>query len=85
MFTACDPIDILVNNAGAIPAGDLLSIGEDRWRKAWDLKVFGYINMCRAFYGAMKDRGHGTIVNVTGLAADRRRGGAVPKGARCRR
>src|SRR6185312_10190380 len=40
-------IDILVNNAGAIPAGDLQAITEDRWRHAWDLKVFGYINMCR--------------------------------------
>jgi len=69
--------DILVNNAGAIPAGDILSIDEARWREAWDLKVFGYINMCRAFYGAMKERGHGTIVNVTGLAADRTDAGYV--------
>ena len=43
-------IDILVNNAGAIPGGDLQQITEDRWRAAWDLKVFGYINMCRRFY-----------------------------------
>jgi NAD(P)-dependent dehydrogenase (short-subunit alcohol dehydrogenase family) len=63
--------DILVNNAGAIPAGNLQDINEDRWREAWDLKVFGYINMCRAFYAAMKERGHGTIINVTGLAAER--------------
>jgi NAD(P)-dependent dehydrogenase (short-subunit alcohol dehydrogenase family) len=63
--------DILINNAGAIPAGDLQAITEERWRDAWDLKVFGYINMCRAFYAGMKERGHGTIVNVTGLAADR--------------
>lgn len=63
--------DILVNNAGAIPAGTLAAIDEDRWREAWDLKVFGYINMCRAFYDAMKTQGHGVIVNVTGLAADR--------------
>lgn len=63
--------DILINNAGAIPAGNLQAIDEERWREAWDLKVFGYINMCRTFYAAMKARGHGTIVNVTGLAADR--------------
>lgn len=63
--------DILVNNAGAIPAGDLQAVTEERWRDAWDLKVFGYINMCRAFYAEMTSRGHGTIVNVTGLAADR--------------
>ena len=69
--------DILINNAGAIPGGDLLTIDEARWREAWDLKVFGYINMCRAFYNVMKDRGHGTIVNVTGLAADRTDAGYV--------
>lgn len=63
--------DILINNAGAIPAGTLAAIDEDRWREAWDLKVFGYINMCRAFYDVMKAQGHGVIVNVTGLAADR--------------
>ena len=62
-------IDILVNNAGAIPGGTLLDIDEKTWRKAWDLKVFGYINMCRAFYVLMKRRGSGVIVNVTGNAA----------------
>ena len=50
-------IDILVNNAGAIPGGDLQEIDEARWREAWDLKVFGYINMCRRFYALMKQRG----------------------------
>ena len=69
--------DILVNNAGAIPAGNLQAIEEARWREAWDLKVFGYINMCRTFYAAMKERGHGTIINVTGLAADRTDAGYV--------
>jgi NAD(P)-dependent dehydrogenase (short-subunit alcohol dehydrogenase family) len=63
--------DILVNNAGAIPGGDLQAITEERWREAWDLKVFGYINMCRAFLAAMSERGSGVIINVTGLAAER--------------
>jgi len=71
MLIAIGTPDILVNNAGAIPAGNLQDIGEDRWREAWDLKVFGYINMCRVFYAAMKERGQGTIINVTGLAAER--------------
>jgi 3-oxoacyl-[acyl-carrier protein] reductase len=62
-------IDILINNAGAIPGGTLLAIDEKTWRKAWDLKVFGYINMCRAFYALMKKRGSGVIINVTGNAA----------------
>jgi len=62
-------IDILVNNAGAIPGGTLLDMDEKRWRAAWDLKVFGYINMCRAFYTHMKQRGSGVIINVVGNAA----------------
>jgi 3-oxoacyl-[acyl-carrier protein] reductase len=62
-------IDILVNNAGAIPRGKLLDIDEATWRTAWDLKVFGYINMCRAFYALMKARQAGVIINVIGNAA----------------
>jgi len=63
--------DILVNNAGAIPGGDLQAVDEARWRAAWDLKVFGYINLSRAYYAAMRRQHKGVIVNVTGLAADR--------------
>ena len=63
-------IDILVNNAGAIPGGSLLQVDEATWRKAWDLKVFGYVNMCRRFYALMKARKAGVIVNVVGNAAD---------------
>ncbi len=64
-------IDILVNNAGAIPAGDLEQVTEDRWRQAWDLKVFGYINMCRRFYAEMKSRRQGVIINVLGVAGEK--------------
>jgi NAD(P)-dependent dehydrogenase (short-subunit alcohol dehydrogenase family) len=71
LASACSDIDILVNNAGAIPAGDLQAIDEARWRDAWDLKVFGYINLCRAAYPAMKVRGGGVIVNVLGAAGER--------------
>jgi NAD(P)-dependent dehydrogenase (short-subunit alcohol dehydrogenase family) len=71
LLAATDTPDILINNAGAIPGGDLQAVDEARWRMAWDLKVFGYINMSRAYYAAMQRRGHGVIVNVTGLAGDR--------------
>ena len=54
-------LDILVNNAGAIPGGDLLKVGEETWRRAWDLKVFGYINLTRLVYTRMKARGRGVI------------------------
>ena len=63
-------LDILVNNAGAIPPGNLLAIGNDAWRAAWDLKVFGYISVCRALYSSLKKRG-GVIVNIIGAAGER--------------
>ena len=71
LAAACADIDILVNNAGAIPAGDLQGVDEARWRQAWDLKVFGYINMCRAVYPVMKARGGGVIVNDIGAAGEK--------------
>lgn len=67
---ACPSPDILVNNAGAIPAGTLDQVDEATWREAWDLKIFGYINMTREYYAAFRDRGYGTIVNVIGLAGE---------------
>ena len=66
----CSDIDILVNNAGAIPGGNIAQIDELRWREAWDLKVFGYINMTRRFYALMAARGRGTIINILGAAGE---------------
>ncbi|HEV2092916.1 MAG TPA: short-chain dehydrogenase/reductase [Rubrobacter sp.] len=68
----CADVDILVNNAGAIPGGKIEEIDDDRWREAWDLKVFGYVNMMRALYAEMGARGRGVIVNVIGTAGDQR-------------
>ena len=68
---ACSNADILVNNAGDIPGGSLLDIDEARWRHAWDLKVFGYVNMTREMLGHMKARGRGVIVNVIGMAGEK--------------
>jgi NAD(P)-dependent dehydrogenase (short-subunit alcohol dehydrogenase family) len=60
--------DIVVNNAGAIPGGGLLSIDDETWRQAWELKIYGYLNAVRAALPAMMERGHGVIVNVIGIA-----------------
>ncbi len=65
-------VDILVNNAGAIPGGTLEDIDEEKWRRAWDLKLFGYINMMRAIYAEMKARGRGVIVNICGTAGNQK-------------
>ena len=64
-------LDILVNNAGAIPGGDLLRVDEDTWRRAWDLKMFGYLNLTRQVYARMKARRAGVIVNILGNAGEK--------------
>jgi len=66
----CPDTEILVNNAGAIPGGNIAAIDEKRWREAWDLKVFGYINMTRRFYALMAERNQGVIVNILGAAGE---------------
>lgn len=70
LAAGCADVDILVNNAGDIPGGTLESIDDARWRHAWELKVFAYINLSRALFARMKARGSGVIVNVIGMAAE---------------
>jgi NAD(P)-dependent dehydrogenase (short-subunit alcohol dehydrogenase family) len=71
LAAAAGDIDILVNNAGDIPGGSLDRIDEPTWRHAWDLKVFGFINLTRLVYAQMKARGHGVIVNDIGAAGEK--------------
>jgi NAD(P)-dependent dehydrogenase (short-subunit alcohol dehydrogenase family) len=69
----CGSVDVLVNNAGAIPQGSLTKLTDERWRKAWDLKVFGFFNLTREIYKGMCERGAGVIVNVIGAAGENHR------------
>jgi len=64
-------IDILVNNAGDIPGGSIDKVDEQTWRHAWELKVFGFINLSRLVYAQMKARGHGVIINDIGAAGEK--------------
>jgi NAD(P)-dependent dehydrogenase (short-subunit alcohol dehydrogenase family) len=68
---AVPELDILVNNAGDIPGGALDAIDEATWRHAWELKVFGYLNLTRLVYARMTERGHGVIVNNIGASGER--------------
>lgn len=66
-----DEVDVLVNNAGAIPPGPLDRIDLDAWRSAWDLKLWGYVELSRRALAAMTGRRSGVIVNVIGLSGER--------------
>src|SRR6201988_1189146 len=65
----CADVDILVNNAGDIPPGTLEEIDAETWRKAWDVKVYGYVDLTRLIYPHMCARKSGVIINIVGAAA----------------
>ena len=71
LVKACGPLDILINNAGAIPQGTITGLDDQTWRTAWDLKVFGFINLTREVYREMCAKKRGVIVNVVGTAGER--------------
>lgn len=73
LLAGAGQIDILVNNAGAIPGGSLADVDDAKWRQAWDLKLFGYINLVREVLPLMEQRGSGVIANIIGMA------GAAPR------
>ncbi|UGU32486.1 short-chain dehydrogenase/reductase [Mycolicibacterium smegmatis] len=64
-------VDVVVNNAGAIPLGAIDQVGEEAWRQAWDLKVYGYIDLTRRYLEVMRLRHQGVIVNVIGASGER--------------
>lgn len=70
LANAVGEVDILVNNAGEVPSGPIESLTEDDWRRGYDLKLFGYINLTREVYAGMKKRGSGVIVNDIGNSGE---------------
>lgn len=64
-------IDILINNAGAIPGGTIFEVDDKAWRAGWDLKVFGYVNLTRAYFKKMAERKRGVIICICGLGGEK--------------
>ena len=44
------------------------AVDDETLRGAWELKVFGYINLCRLLLPRLTEQGRGAIVNVIGAA-----------------
>jgi NAD(P)-dependent dehydrogenase (short-subunit alcohol dehydrogenase family) len=63
-------VDILFNNAGDIPGGSIEQLTDADWRRGFDLKLFGYINLTREVLAGMKKRGSGVIVNDIGNSGE---------------
>ena len=73
-------VDVLVNNAGAIPGGTVESIDDETWHRAYDLKLWGYVRLCKALLPQMKARGSGTVLNIIGMAGKRPSAGYIAGG-----
>ena len=70
------PADILINNAGISPKHDgqpasVLSMNPEEWRHVLDVNLTGAFHCVRAFAPAMAERGWGSIVNQSSVAAKR--------------
>ena len=71
LVEACGEVDILVNSAGTIPRATIEEMDEKAWRESWELKVFGSLDLTRAYYLRMQKKRSGTIINVIGSAGER--------------
>ena len=64
----CGGIDILVNNAGlyaSLPMRPFTEIPLEEWRRVMDVNVASMFLTCRAVVPRMRERGGGTILNVS--------------------
>src|SRR5688572_7284584 len=65
---AAGTLDALVNNAGFGVVGPIEKLPIAEAKRLFDTNVFGTMRMIQAVAPAMRERGSGTIVNVTSLA-----------------
>ena len=61
------PLDVLINNAGIGGATPLEMVPEDEHRAIFEANYFGAMRMIQAILPHMRERGSGTIVNITSM------------------
>jgi len=73
-------LDVLIHAAGGPAPGRLLEVGEEDWRRAFDVHVHAVYWLCRAAVPLMRKRGEGAIVLVASAAGLRGCQGALAYG-----
>lgn len=63
-LAACPQPDILLNNAGGMKPGNFRDHDRQAWIEALDLMMLAPIEMIRATFDGMVERGFGRIVNI---------------------
>lgn len=75
-------VDVLVNNAGMSPRYEnLSSVTEELWDKVIGVNLKGPFRLCALIGEAMKNRGRGSIINVSSTGAIRPTADIVPYSA----
>jgi NAD(P)-dependent dehydrogenase (short-subunit alcohol dehydrogenase family) len=64
-------IDVLVNNVGGTGIRKLEEVTDDDWQASFEINLMSAIRATRAALPGMRERGAGTIVNVSSTAAKR--------------
>lgn len=59
--------DVLVNNAGTLQFGALEDVGAEELERIYRINLFGQLELIRGLLPAMRERGSGTIANITSL------------------
>jgi short-subunit dehydrogenase len=67
-LAAAGPVDVLINNAGFGVEGAVEAVPLDEVRRMFETNFFGAARMIQAFVPGMRERGRGTVVNVTSTA-----------------
>jgi len=62
-------LDILFNCAGWVAHGSILEASRQDWDQSFAINVTSMFQMIRAFLPAMREQGHGVIVNMASIAS----------------
>ena len=65
------PVDCLVNNVGAAYQARFEELSDEQWDELWQLNVMSAVRAIRAVVPSMRERGAGSIVNVSSTSAKR--------------
>lgn len=61
-------VDVLVNNAAILANGSIEDTSLDLWQKIMRVNADGYFLGCKHGYAAMKERGAGSIINMSSIS-----------------